>query len=174
MFYQIKMIRKKEKPPIWRRAYVPSNLTFTQMALILEELLEFPKSDLFEFEFFQKKDRIIEWREEDGDLWDYTYDYLHAPDTYVNAWFENEAWFTFRMRRGGKEKNEELPEYRVEIEKVLREVEFSDSGELLTYPFLLREKSPVQDPYWTRGRQINACPCGSGKKYKKCCGRNVQ
>ncbi len=155
MFYQVKMIRKKEKPPIWRRAYVPSNITFTQMALILEELLEFPKSDLFEFEFFQKKDRIIEWHEEDGDLRDYTYDYLNAPDTYVNAWFEGETWFTFRIRNRINRPISGLPEYRVEIEKLLEGVSFDENHESLNYPLLTKEKSSSQEVYWTRGREIN-------------------
>ncbi len=151
MFYQIKMIRKKDKPPTWRRAYVPSNITFTQMALILEELLEYPKSDWFEFEFYQKKVRLIEWHEEDKNIHDVYYDYLNAPDTFVNDWFMQEQRFTFRIRGMGLA----LPEYRVEVEKILEDVTFSANHEKLNYPLLLKEKSSENDLFWNRDPQIN-------------------
>ncbi|MCD8218559.1 MAG: plasmid pRiA4b ORF-3 family protein [Clostridiales bacterium] len=150
IFFQVKMIRKGEKPPIWRRAYVPSNITFAQMALILEELLELPKSDRFEFEFYQKKDRLIEWHEEDAHVHDYYYDYLNAPDTYVNEWFLNEKWFTFRIRGRAVQ----LPEYRVEIEKAL-DVTNNETELPLDHPILLMEKSPKNDVFWKRRGQIN-------------------
>ncbi len=151
IFFQVKMIRKGEKPPIWRRAYVPSNITFAQMALILEELLEFPKSDRFEFEFYQKKDRLIEWHEEDANVHDYYYDYLNAPDTYVNEWFLNEKWFTFRIRGRAVQ----LPEYRVEIEKAHTDVVYNETKLPLDHPILLVEKSPENDVFWKRRGQIN-------------------
>ena len=54
-FYQLKITRKGTKPPIWRRCLVPSNITFSQMAVVLEEILEYETSSLYEFEFFRKK-----------------------------------------------------------------------------------------------------------------------
>ncbi len=150
MFFQIKMIRKGTKPPIWRRAYVPSNITFAQMALVLEELLEFPKTDRFEFEFYQKKDRLIEWHEEDKNVSDFYYTYLNAPDTYINDWFMQEKWFTFRIRGRNM-----LPEYRVEIEKALDDVTYTATGKKLNSPILLTEKSVEKDEYWKNGREIN-------------------
>ncbi len=154
MFYQIKMIRKRCKPPIWRRAYVPSNITFCQMAFILEELLELPKSDLFEFEFFQAKTRVIEWHEEDGQVTDYQYDYLHAPDTYVNRWFQNEEWFTFRMRSRINQRPVDEPEYRVEIEKAL-DLMMREEQRPVNFPVLCLQKSSENDPFWKRGAEIN-------------------
>ncbi len=114
-FFQLKAIRKGNKPPIWRRIYLPSNITFSQMALLLEVILEFPVSDQYEFEFYNKKDRIIEWHEEDEKVHDFYYSYFNAPDTYVNEWLFHEHWFTFRLRRN----HSEQPEYRVEIEKTM-------------------------------------------------------
>ena len=116
MFYQVKAIRKGVKPPVWRRILVPANITFAQMALLLETVLELPASDQFEFEFFGRKDRIIEWHEENDSIHNYYYNYLHAPDTFVNAWFQNEPWFTFRLRDSGSQ----YPEYRVEITTIPR------------------------------------------------------
>ena len=51
MLYQLKAIRKNSKPPIWRRILVPSDITFSQMALVLETLLEIPCTKNYEFEF---------------------------------------------------------------------------------------------------------------------------
>ena len=31
-FYQLKIIRKGTKPPVWRRCLVPSNITFAQQS----------------------------------------------------------------------------------------------------------------------------------------------
>ncbi|MCD7863132.1 MAG: plasmid pRiA4b ORF-3 family protein [Lachnospiraceae bacterium] len=59
LFFQLKMMRKNSKPPIWRRGLVPANITFAQLALILEEMLELPKSADYEFEFYQKKSEIL-------------------------------------------------------------------------------------------------------------------
>ncbi len=156
MFYQIKMIRKKTKPPIWRRAYVPSDITFTQLALILEELLEFSKTDLYEFEFYQAKARITEWHEEDSRVADYQFDKLNAPDTFINKWFENEKWFTFRIRSRNADTSDDLPEYRVEIEKAFDRVTQTEDGKPLDYPILVRELSRVNDEFWKNGANINS------------------
>jgi hypothetical protein len=64
MFVQIKAIRKGYKPPRRRRVYLPMHITFSQMAYILEVILELPETDEFEFEFYQEKDRVIETWEE--------------------------------------------------------------------------------------------------------------
>ena len=49
-FYQLKIIRKGTKPPVWRRYLVPSNITFAQMAAVLEEILEYSFTDRYESE----------------------------------------------------------------------------------------------------------------------------
>ena len=63
------------------------------MALLLETVLELPVSDQFEFVFFGKKDRVIEWHEEDKGIHDYYYSDFSAPDTFVNSWFQNIGGF---------------------------------------------------------------------------------
>ena len=57
---------------------------------------------------------------------------------------------------------EELPK---ESEKLLREQEnlTAKSDQLNAKPKILSGKVYPNDP----------CPCGSGRKYKKCCGRNA-
>ena len=152
MFYQVKAIRKGVKPPVWRRILVPANITFVQMALLLETVLELPASDQFEFEFFGKKDRIIEWHEEDDAIHNYYYNYLHAPDTFVNGWFQNEPWFTFRLRDSGSR----YPEYRVEIEKTGFGIRRNNdkTEEDLGCPVILKEVSKEED-LWTSPYKIN-------------------
>ena len=48
-FYKVKITRKGTKPPIWRRCLVPADITFAQMAVVLEEILEYETSSLYEF-----------------------------------------------------------------------------------------------------------------------------
>ena len=147
-FYQIKAIRKGCKPPLWRRAFVPMNITYTQLAIVLEELLEIDKSPLFGFEFYKAGYRLIEWNEE-FIIPDYRFTYLDASENYVNDLFDTEKSFTFRMLG----KNNSLPEYKVEIEK--RGCVVTNDIEQLSYPFLTKAKSDTEDKYWSSGHQIN-------------------
>lgn len=43
---------------------------------------------------------------------------------------------------------------------------------LQIYGEKLRKASPVMNPYAEKIGRNELCPCGSGKKYKKCCGKN--
>ena len=54
-FYQLKIVRKGSKPPIWRRCLIPADITFDRLADIMKDILQFESSDQYEFEFFQKK-----------------------------------------------------------------------------------------------------------------------
>ena len=151
IFYQLKAIRKGTKPPIWRRIFVPSNVTFAQMALILETVLETPETDRYEFEFYQKKDRIREWTEE-KEPQDFYYSYWYAPHNYVNNWLNQEKWFTFRIL----EANEETPEYRLEIEKRVTAVRIDgESGDLISYPVIQKEVSLNNDKIWSDPYALN-------------------
>jgi len=149
-FFQIKMIRKETKPPVWRRAYVPSDITFAQMAILLMELLEIVPNPIYEFEFYQKKDRIVD--RENLAVPDYYYDYYLASDTFVNEWFEQEAWFTFRIMDPG----DGYPDYRIEIEKKLSiEKENEGKKSSLSHPLLIKGVVYGTDPFWHDGDQIN-------------------
>ena len=91
-FYQLKITRKGTKPPIWRRCLVPSNITFSQMAVVLEEILEYETSSLYEFEFFQKKVHVREWTEGGKTVTNWQYDFRSAADTFVNDLMDTEKW----------------------------------------------------------------------------------
>lgn len=60
MFYQLKITRKGTKPPVWRRCTVAADVTFANMAAMLEKLVQYPAGSLYEIEFFQKKVQIRE------------------------------------------------------------------------------------------------------------------
>ena len=42
MFYQLKITRKGTKPPVWRRCTVAADVTFANMAAMLEKLVQYP------------------------------------------------------------------------------------------------------------------------------------
>ena len=52
MFYQLKITRKGTKPPIWRRRLIPADINFEKLAEMLQDILEYQSTDLYEIEFF--------------------------------------------------------------------------------------------------------------------------
>ena len=57
-FYQLKITRKGTKPPIWRRCLIPADINFEKLAEMLQDILEYQSTDLYEIEFFQKKEMV--------------------------------------------------------------------------------------------------------------------
>ena len=55
MFYQLKITRKGTKPPVWRRCTVAADVTFANMAAMLEKLVQYPAGSLYEIEVFSGK-----------------------------------------------------------------------------------------------------------------------
>ena len=83
MFIRVKAIRKGTKPPVWRRVFIPMEITFAQLAFILETVLELPLTDRYEFEFFQEKDRMIEGDSPVRTIRDLEFDYRNAVKTVI-------------------------------------------------------------------------------------------
>ena len=160
MFYQLKVIRKKTKPPIWRRVVIPSNITFAQLAMILEKLLEYECSNNYQFEFYSAKVRLVEWCEERKVIPDFYYSYYNAPDTYINKWMTDEKTFSFQMLND----EDVFPEYRVEIEKVIEKLEIKTgkSSEKVNSPIIIKQVSDTADLYWSDPNIIN-------DEMKRCC-----
>lgn len=147
-FYQLKIIRKGTKPPVWRRCLVPSNITFAQMAVILEEILEYTFTDRYEFEFYQEKTHVREMRENEPQVISYQYDFLNAPHIFVNELFDKMTWFTFRV----KNENQKLPEYRAEVEKKLP-AEVNEAG--VYCPCIIKEKTGEEEAFWREAEKKN-------------------
>ena len=147
-FYQLKIIRKGTKPPVWRRCLVPSNITFAQMAVILEEILEYTFTDRYEFEFYQEKKQVRELRENEPQVTSSQYDFINAPDTFVNELFDKLTWFSFRV----KNENQKLPEYRAEVEKKFP-AETNEAG--VDYPCIIKEKTGNEEAFWMEAEKKN-------------------
>ena len=98
--YQIKIILKNSKPPVWRRCLIPAGITFSQLALILEDIVESERCDGYEYEFYQAGIRVREWREGERQAATYYYDFQCASDTFIDSLADKEAWFTFRPGAG--------------------------------------------------------------------------
>ena len=86
MFYQLKITRKGTKPPVWRRCTVAADVTFANMAAMLEKLVQYPAGSLYEIEFFQKKVQIRE--NGDGEVKN-NFTLLNAGETETAELMEN-------------------------------------------------------------------------------------
>ena len=58
--YQLKIIEKKARPPIWRRALVPYGITFSVLAYILNEIMELEEPPVFRMVFEDKNVHLLE------------------------------------------------------------------------------------------------------------------
>lgn len=88
--YQLKIIVKKAKPPVWRRVYVPSGITFSQLGFLINEIFELEYRNNFQFEFFGCKVQLEERREGKVFHPSYAYDLQESSNTYVDDYFSNE------------------------------------------------------------------------------------
>ena len=147
-FYQLKIIRKGTKPPVWRRCLVPSDITFAQMAAVLEEILEYSFTDRYEFEFYQEKVHVREYRKDESQVTSYQYDFSNASDTFVNDLLDKMTWFTFRV----KTNEQKIPEYRAEVEKKFSAVS-EDGGALC--PVIMKEKIGAEEEFWSDTEKKN-------------------
>ena len=137
--YQVKLILKNSKPPVWKRCMIPAGITFSQLALLLEEILETDMSADYEYEFYQAGLHVREWREGERQVTAYNYDYLCSSDTYIDNLANEENWFTFRPGDGSQ--------FRAEIEKRLPNI--------LPWPSVIKQKGGAQTRKWTEPDAMN-------------------
>lgn len=93
--YQLKAAVKNQKPPIWRRIVVPAGITYSQLSLVLAEVMEKTKEEDFEFEFYQKKIRFGENGEGKQVRKNFFYSTAEASEFYIDELFDTEDWFSF-------------------------------------------------------------------------------
>ncbi len=131
--FQLKIMIKNSKPPIWRRVIVPSGITFSQLSMILNEVMGWCGYHIFEFEFYHMGLRIAEDVEEFALDWGY-FDYIEASTTYIREYLEENDWFTYTYDLGDQW------DHRVTIEKILEDYED-------LYPKVVKYKGncPVED-----------------------------
>ena len=63
--YQLKVSIKNAHPPIWRKCIVPAGITFSQLGVLLNEIMGWNGSHLFSFEFRDLGMRIEEITDDD-------------------------------------------------------------------------------------------------------------
>ena len=130
--FQLKMVIKDSKPPIWRRIIVPSGITFSQLSMILNEAMGWSGYHVFKFEFYHLELHIME------DVDDFVgigpWDYREAGTTYIREYLEENDWFTYTYDLG------DCWDHRVTVEKVLEDYEEN-------YPKVIKYKGdcPVED-----------------------------
>lgn len=64
--FQLKIVIKNSKPPIWRRLIVPAGITFSQLSMILNEAMGWCGDHLFEFEFYHLGLKVMEEADDFG------------------------------------------------------------------------------------------------------------
>lgn len=130
--FQLKIVIKNSKPPIWRRVVVPTGITFSQLSMILNEVMGWCGYHMFEFEFYHQELRVIENVEEFAGSG--SFDYLEASTTFIREFMEENDWFTYTYDLGDDW------QHRVTIEKII------DNWEL-DYPKVIKYKGdcPIED-----------------------------
>lgn len=131
--FQLKIVIKNSKPPIWRRVIVPAGITFSQLSMILNKVMGWCGYHAFEFEFYHQEIRLIE-EAEDLDIGYGPYDYIEASTTYIREYLEENEWFTYTYDLGDDW------QHRVTIEKIIDDYEYD-------YPQVIKYKGdcPVED-----------------------------
>lgn len=93
--YQLKAAIKNHKPAVWRRCMVPGGITYSQLSLILTEVMGREEEADFEFEFYHRKIRFGESGEERQLKPDYSYSVAEASEFYIDELLDTEEWFSF-------------------------------------------------------------------------------
>ncbi len=157
-YIQLKLLMKKSTPPIWRRCRIPGGITFAQLALLMEDLLEMEPAERYEFEFFQKGVQLREYREGESAIASWKFDFQCAPDIYLDSLMEEKDWFTFRV--------EGQPEYRVTVEAMEEAGERQEASEGQTnknhqetsfFPTIMKQtKAPAETKaFWSDMEEKN-------------------
>lgn len=132
--YQLKIMIKNSKPPIWRRCIIPAGITFSQLSIILNKVMGWSGYHLSEFEFYHLQ---LQLREED-EFFDFTpmwdFDLLDSSKTFINEYMEQQEWFTYTYDFG------DHWNHRVTIEKIIED--YPDN-----YPQVIKFKGdcPIED-----------------------------
>lgn len=108
--YQLKIMIKNSKPPIWRRCVIPAGISFSKLGEILDLVMGWQGKKSNEFEFYYRKQYFSDY-ERDGRKGEVS----SASETVIDSYMEQEEWFTYTYRL------EESIQHRVTIEDVLED-----------------------------------------------------
>ena len=138
-FYQYKVTKKGEKPPVWRRCLIPADITFAQLAMILDDVVDAKETLRYEFEFKTSKILIRENEETESG-----YEELDAKETFVSELADGEAWFSFCPDCAEKKGSI----YRIDRETAA----LNEKGkqEMPEYPVIVKESEAAQRAFPTK------------------------
>lgn len=113
--YQLKIQIKNSHPPIWRRLIVPAGLSFSQLAVILNEAMGWCGCHLFCFEFYHLRIQVEDNVDEYDDFGWSDYEREEASETLIDTYLDTEEWFTYIYDFGDNW------QHRVTVEKILED-----------------------------------------------------
>lgn len=151
--YQLKVQIKESHPPIWRRVIIPAGLSFSQLSVLLNEVMRWCGYHLSCFEFYHMGLRIEEKEQfEDFDFDDY--DYLDASETIIDPYLDSEDWFTYVYDFGDdwqhrvtvEKRYEDYDKNYAEVVKFKGETPYEDCGGIYGYYRLLKILDNPEDP----------------------------
>lgn len=126
--YQVKIMIKNSKPPIWRRCIIPAGISFSKLSEILDTVMGWEENQDNEFEFYHRKQYISDY-DRNGRKGET----ISACDTIIDSYMEQEEWFTYTY------KLDEQVQHRVTIEDI---VEDDEEG---AYVIKFKGNCPVKD-----------------------------
>lgn len=132
--YQLKIQIKNSHPPIWRRLIVPAGLSFSQLAVILNEAMGWCGYHLFSFEFYHLGIHVEDNVEEYDDFGWSDYEREEADETLIDTYLDTEGWFTYIYDFGDDW------QHRVTVEKILEDYD-KNYAQILKY----KGNTPYED-----------------------------
>lgn len=132
--YQLKIQIKNSHPPIWRRLIVPAGLSFSQLAVILNEAMGWCGYHLFSFEFYHLGIHVEDNVEEYDDFGWSDYEREEADETLIDTYLDTEGWFTYIYDLGDDW------QHRVTVEKILEDYD-KNYAQVLKY----KGNTPYED-----------------------------
>lgn len=137
--YQIKITIKKSKPPIWRRCIIPAGITFSQLSILLNEIMGWDGYHNFSFHFYHLQMLIFEDIEEEK-YYDHDDQLIEASQTLIDDFFDLEDWFTYTYESGDNW------DHKVEIEEKIENYPED-------YPKVIKYKGdcPIENPDSIKG-----------------------
>ncbi len=112
--YQLRIGIKRYKPATWWRCVVPGGITYSQLSLILTDVMGIDIGEEFIFEFYRRKLRLYEGWESRRDMRRVNYITGEAAECYIAELLDQEDWFSFYCGAGRKWKLRVTVEGRME------------------------------------------------------------
>ena len=126
--YQLKIVIKGSKPPIWRRAIIPEKITFFQLHLTIQSVFCWDNYHLYEFEFPENHIHVVDNIEKsDGGYGEF--DEIDASET-IDKLVSGCQWFKYVYDFG------DWWEHIITVEKKITDYE-------VRYPQVLKYKGDI-------------------------------